>query len=188
MRIGIDIDDTIADTNELLLVYADKYDKLYKEGHGVIDKNCYKFNGMYDWTEEDRWHFFETYMVEVLENIEVKKDVKEIISKLRKDGHEIVFITTRDGDYIKDSYTLTKTWLDKKGIEYDKIIAGDKRKSDYAEALGFDLFIDDSVKNCVKVSEKGVESLLFDTIYNRDCMDFKRVNNWLEIYEYISSK
>lgn len=188
MKIAIDIDDTIADTNELLSVYADKYDKLYKEGKGIIDKDCYKFNGMYDWTEEDRNHFLETYMVEVFKNIEVKDNVKDVISKLRQDGHEIIFITTRDGDFIDDCYTLTKEWLDKKEIEYDMIIAGDKRKSDYVELVGFELFIDDSIKNCTKVSEKGVESLLFDTIYNRDCNDFKRVTNWLEIYDYISSK
>ena len=68
------------------------------------------------------------------------------------------------------------------------IIAGDKRKSDYVELIGFELFIDDSIKNCTKVSEKGVESLLFDTIYNKECLDFKRFNNWLDIYNYISSK
>lgn len=188
MKIGVDIDDTIADTNELLLVYADKYDKLYKEGHGIIDKDCYKFNGMYDWTEEDRNHFLETYMVEVFENVVVKKDVREVISKLRKDGHSIIFITTRDGNFIEDSYTLTKNWLDKNEIEYDLIIAGDKRKSDYVELVGLELFIDDSIKNCVKVSEKGCEVLIFDTIYNRECNDFKRFDNWLDIYSYISNK
>lgn len=188
MKIAIDIDDTIANTNELLLVYADKYDKLYKEGHGIIDKDCYKFNGMYDWTEEDRNHFLETYMVEVLENIEVKEHVREVISRLRKEGHSIVFITTRDGEYIKDSFGLTKTWLKKNNIEYDMILAGDKRKSDYALVLGFELFIDDNIKNCTKVSEKGVEVILFDTIYNRDCHEFKRFGNWLDIYDYIKSK
>lgn len=188
MKIAVDIDDTIANTNELLLVYADKYDKLYKDGRGIIDNDCYKFNGMYEWTEEDRDHFLETYMVEVFENIEVKNHVKEVIKKLRKEGHEIIFITTRDGDYIEDSYTLTKNWLEKNEIEYDMIIAGDKRKSDYVDLIGFELFIDDSIKNCTKVSEKGVETLLFDTIYNRDCHNFKRVSDWLEIYEYISSK
>ena len=187
MRIAVDIDDTIANTNELLLVYADKYYKLYKEGKGIIDKDCYKFNGMYDWTEEDLNHFLETYMVEVFERVDVKDNVREVISKLRMDGNEIIFITTRDGDFIKDSYTLTKTWLDKNNIEYDMIVAGDKRKSDYADSLAFDLFIDDSIKNCTKVSEKGVECWLFDTIYNRDCNDFKRVCNWLEVYDSFNS-
>lgn len=185
MRIGIDIDDTIADTNEMLEAYAGIYDKLYKEGHGIVDKNCYKFNGMYDWSEEDRLDFFKTYMVEVLENVEIKDYVVDVIKKLRQEGNEIIFITTRDGDYIEDCYKLTKKWLDEKNVEYDMIIAGDKRKSDYADSLKFDLFIDDSIKNCTKVSEKGIDVLLFDTKYNRDNKDFKRVKNWQEIYEYI---
>ena len=108
MKIAIDIDDTIANTNELLYVYADKYDKLYKEGHGIIDKDCYKFNGMYDWTEEDRLDFLKTYMVEVFKKVDVKEHVREVISKLRKDGHEIIFIYTvdvKDSDY-KDEYTI----------------------------------------------------------------------------------
>ena len=188
MRIGIDIDDTIADTNELLLEYADKYDKIYKDGHGIINKDCYEFNGLYDWTAKDREDFLATYMVEVLEKVKVKDHVKNVIDKLIEDGHEIIFITTRDGDYIEDSHELTKRWLDKNNIKYDLIIAGNKRKSDYAEALKFDLFIDDSIKNCTKVSEKGIEVLLFDTVFNRDNNDFKRVKNWLEIYDYIKSK
>ena len=57
-------------------------------------------------------------MVEVFENVEVKENVREIISKLRRDGHEVIFITTRDGAFIDDSYTLTKNWLDKNNIEY----------------------------------------------------------------------
>ncbi len=188
MRIGIDIDDTIANTNELLLEYADKYDKLYKDGHGIIDEDCYKFNGMYDWDEKDREHFLETYMVETLKNVEVKDHVKEVIDKLVEDGHEIIFITTRDGDFIENSHDLTKEWLDRNHIKYHLIIAGNKRKSSYAEALKLDLFIDDSVKNCLKVSEKGIDVLLFDTIYNRDNNDYKRVKDWLEIYEYVKSK
>ena len=41
MKIAIDIDDTIANTYELFYVFADKYDKLYKEGKGFIDKDCF---------------------------------------------------------------------------------------------------------------------------------------------------
>jgi len=186
MRIGIDIDDTIANTNELIIKYALKYDLLYKDGRGFKDKNCYKFHELFYWDEDEKEKFFARYMQEILSRVPVKENVREIIKKLRQEGHEIIFITTRD--YLDNCYDITVNWLNKNEIEFDMVIAGDKRKSDYAESLKFDLFIDDNIKNCTKVSGKNIDVLLFDTIYNRDCNDFKRVYNWLEIYDYINKK
>ena len=41
MRVGIDIDDTIANTNELLIDLGLKFDKEYKDGKGFKNKNSY---------------------------------------------------------------------------------------------------------------------------------------------------
>ena len=41
MVIGIDMDDTICSTNELIIEVADKYDKEVLGGSGVKDINAY---------------------------------------------------------------------------------------------------------------------------------------------------
>ena len=52
MVIGIDMDDTICSTNELIIVEADKYDKEVLGGTGVKDVKAYEFNDMLGWAPE----------------------------------------------------------------------------------------------------------------------------------------
>ena len=49
-----------------------------------------------------------------------------------------------------------------------------------------DLFIDDSIANCRKVNELGVETILFSSKGNlTDKTDLYRVDNWKDIYEKV---
>lgn len=51
-----------------------------------------------------------------------------------------------------------------------------------------DLFIDDSIANCSKVKELGIETILFNSKSNiEDKNSFYRVNEWKEIYEKIKN-
>ena len=45
---------------------------------------------------------------------------REAISKMKKDGHTVVFWTAREWR----EYKLTKEWLDKYEFEYDQIVMG----------------------------------------------------------------
>ena len=40
---------------------------------------------------------------------------------------------------------------------------------------------------CLKCSESGIKSLLFNTEYNKNEIRFTRVNNWEEIFIYINN-
>ena len=58
----------------------------------------------------------------------------------------------------------------------------DKWKTCYENKI--DLFIDDSINNCLNVLEYGIDTFIFDNIYNKNTK-IKRVKNWLEINKYI---
>ena len=47
--------------------------------------------------------------------------------------------------------------------------------------------IDDSRHICEDCLNKGIETLIMDTPYNKDFTKGKRVHNWAEIYEYINN-
>ena len=47
--------------------------------------------------------------------------------------------------------------------------------------------IDDSIRNCRDCIENNITTLLMDTPYNRTEKDIIRVNNWKEIYEFITN-
>ena len=72
--------------------------------------------------------------------------------------------------------------------EIDKIITNRMDKGQVCIEENIDIFIDDNISNCEKVSENGIEVLLFDAPFNRNCMKFKRVYDWKEVYNIINKK
>ena len=61
MRLGVDIDDTIALTNEKLIETAIRYDKEVLGGRGFKNKDAYKFVEMFYWDKTNVNNFF-TYV------------------------------------------------------------------------------------------------------------------------------
>lgn len=129
----------------------------------------------------------------IARNLDVIKGAKEYIKKLKKDGHTIVIITGRDNGEYTDPYGMTKKWLNEKEIIYDKLILTDAYKNNkHAKTEkcfenNIDIMIDDSIRNCRDCIENNITTLLMDTPYNRTEKDIIRVNNWKEIYEFITN-
>ena len=184
-KIAIDIDDTICNTNELIVIEADKYDKEVLGGTGIKNKEAYAFTEMMGWGPEGKGIFFSDRLEYIMENTELKKNAKEVINKLYDEGNEIIFLTFRKPKYLKDPYKLTYDWLEKNGIKYNKLFVNTGSKADECLSLNVDLFIDDMPHNCEDVSNVGVPVVLFDNMYNQDENRFVRMNNWDDIYEYI---
>ena len=188
MVIGIDMDDTICSTNELIIDTADIYDKEVLNGTGIKDINAYEFNKMMGWPDGMKGQFFSDRLEYIMDNAEIKPNAKNVINKLHDEGNKIIFITFRKGKYIKNPYELTKNWLDRNGVHYDKIYADTGSKVDECIAEKVDLFIDDKESHCEEVSNAGVKVLLFTNAYNHDEKRFRRVDTWDEVYKYIKEE
>lgn len=182
MRIGIDIDDTICDTWNFVIPYLSKYfnisidtlknsDKVYYEAcHCTFLEYC-----------EFAKKYYSTFSLKY----KLKPNVRKIIKKLKDDGHEIVFITARSNNGFYNPYKTSLKYLENHKIPYDKLIVNGKEKAPICLEENIDLFIDDSIKNCKEVARVNIPVLLFDNNYNKNCMLFKRVFSWKEIYEEI---
>ena len=184
MRIGIDLDDTVSKTNDYLVKLAYEYDKKFVKGKGFKDKNAYSFMDMFYWTVVDVDNFMEYFRngKSFLE-IEVMENAVESINELKNRGHEIIFITRRE-DKLRTK-SKTKKWLKNNGIKYDKIFFHIKHKGELCEELGVDLFIDNDETNIYEAEAHNIEAILFDSIYNKDVADLKRMTNWNEIFDFI---
>ena len=119
MVIGIDMDDTICSTNELIIVEADKYDKEVLGGTGVKDVKAYEFNDMLGWEPEMKGQFFHDRLEYIMGNAEIKEGARDVINRLHDAGNKIIIITFRKAKYLTDPYKLTKDWLDRNGVKYD---------------------------------------------------------------------
>lgn len=190
MKIGIDIDNVISNFNEVLLNEYIKHDKELRNT-GIINKDAeYIRRGMFDWTKAEEQDFYQNNIERIAKSLGVIDDAKEYIDKLKANGHYIYIITGRDNGEYTDPYNMTKQWLKNHDIYYNELILtdayDDHAKSKICIENNIDIMIDDSVRICEDCIHSGINTILMDTPYNK-YSDIKRVNNWKEIYEYISN-
>ena len=181
MNIGIDIDDTITETYSTIIpMVAVKY--------GIDLKDLLRTKPSYTTLAKslinyDR--FIAEYFPTMAKIVPLKPDVIEVLNKLRADGHKIIFITARNRCEYKEPYKVSKDYLDRMGVPYDKIIAECHDKGEQAVIEGIDLFIDDNTKNCKAVMDKGVPTIQMECAFTTQSKGLKRVKDWNEVYELI---
>ena len=125
-------------------------------------------------------YFLKEIQEDITKNTKLREGAKEFIEKLRKDGYEIYIITARDFEFHDDPYKLSKDWLDKNNIEYDKIIVNAREKAKICKAENIDIFIDDQLANCMKISDEGIRVIRI-TNYTEKHGDIVNKTNWEEI-------
>ncbi len=188
MRIGIDIDDTITNSSDTFVKYAKKYNNEKKINH-IIDQTTLDPQKSFGWNKKNIKEFLDQYLEEVLNNTEAKNDSIKIINKLKKEGNEIIFITSRSENEIKNNmFKLTEMWLKKHNYKYDLLIIDSKDKVNDCIKYKIDVFIDDNYNNCKKVEEKTkIPVLIYSTRYNIKENDNSiiRVNDWFKIYYFL---
>lgn len=195
MILGIDIDDTISKTCEILVEYGKEYTKEVLKKEKTLEfngnlSNHFYIESLFGWTREEADRFFELYYKKFVENVSPKEDSVEIINKLHDEGNKIVLITSRDNFADVNAKLETEKWLKKQGIKYDNLITDVLSKYQTCLDYNVELFIDDSYSNCMEISSHGIKTLMVDAKYNYNLNDEKirRVYSWKEIYSLIDSE
>ena len=184
MTIGIDIDDTITHTYEMLLpMVAIRYGISLSE----LNKELPTYKKMKK-TLPDFDNFLTESLPVCARLTPMRTDALEIIKKLKEDGHKIVFITARNPEEYKDPYKISYDFLQVNNVPFDKLLVNIKRKDQQCLLENVDLFIDDNNDNCRAIHKVGVDVLQFGTIFTRKLENIDRVENWQEVYNYIESK
>ena len=189
MKIGIDIDNVIADLDKTFLEEFEKEDK-NKRNKGIINKKAKHITeGMFDWSSEEIEDFICNNMDRMAEKFDLIEGAKEFINKLYEDN-EIFLITHRSNHFFKNPKLITVDWLNKKGIKYDKLIfTKSNNKSPECLENGIDIMFDDEADKCKFILNAGIESYLVKTRYNEKySLNVPIVNNWEEIYNLICKK
>lgn len=189
MKIGIDIDDTLTNIKQELEQEARKYAKqLGKEEQnigGITNKN----NGniwqiKYGFTYEELKYFLKEIQENITNKAIPRENAKENIEKLKEKGHKIYIITARDSEFHDDPYQLSKDWLVKNEIKYDKLIVNAREKAHICQLEKIDIFIDDQLNNCIAVSNAGIKTIRISDKKEQE-ENIITLENWNEIYKYI---
>lgn len=189
MRIGLDIDNVILNTDEKLLEAFKKEDK-NKRNKGIINKDApYIMMGMFDWTKEEIDLFLEEHMEYIAHNLSPLKDAKKYMDLLLKEKHELYLVSNRAYPQYKAPMKTTIDSLEKNKINYTKLILTETNdKSREVLENKIDIFIDDRATNCLKLMEYNIPCILFKTIYERRVFpNLDSVNNWEELYKKINN-
>lgn len=193
MRIGIDIDDTLTDIKEELIEAGEKYarslGKDIKVDKNFEDKNNNgnKWQEMFQFNYEELKYFLKDIQESITNKAKPRKNVVEVINKLKNDGNEIIIITARDSEFHDDPYKYSKDWLDKNNIYYDKLIVNARNKEDACIEEKIDLFIDDSKSNCLNVKNAGIKTIRVCNEIENSNSNLICFNNWNDIYSYIQT-
>lgn len=184
MRIGIDIDDTVANTDAKIIEEALKYDKRQVKGRGFKDKDAYTFMEKFYWNVMDVDGFMKVIRKgKFFSEIVPIEGAPEAVSRLYDEGNEIIFITRRKNNL--KTKLMTKKWLKKNGFKFNDIYMGSEKKGAVCKKLGIDVFVDNDERNIREAKKEGIESILRGTPYTSDVKDLKSIENWEDIYKYI---
>ena len=184
MRIGIDVDNTITNTMPILIDYCKRYnDKVIKRNLKMNEKG-YSSNTLFAWTDEENLVFCNKYLQEIVLQAEIKENAREIIEKIKNEDNEIYIITARSEPNFIDPYNITKGFLDKNNIVYDKLIVNCEDKYTYCKENSIDIMIDDEPQHINSIS-KMMPVIVFEGLQNEDCSgeNVIKLNTWNEVYE-----
>ena len=192
MNIGIDIDDTLGNTYDISVAYGQRYNVetlgRTSELKPLGSKSYIYLRTILNWNENEETEFWNKYYQELVEKITVKNFAKEVIKKLREEGHKIYIVTARFLANNFDVEKSTKEWLEKNEIEYDEFILNATDKSEVVKQNDIKIFIDDSIKNLESMKDLDVKKLLMDSRINMSeniSDDIKRVYSWIQVNEEI---
>lgn len=182
MVIGLDIDDTITNSSELIIEYAKRY--FDSDDMNLINSilNAPKIEGKI-------LDFYYAYLPEMIEKYTIKENAVEVINRLKGKGYKIIIITARGyTETNKKVDELTLNYFSRYGIEADEIIFKARNKKEVCIEKNIRLMVDDSIKVLEDFKDTKVETVLFSSIVNINIeTDIKRITNWLELEEYVNS-
>ena len=194
MKIGIDLDGVVIDSETTFRTYEEIYDMDILKQNNLVDRTEPKFQARYNWNAEQQKDFCKRYFLQVSKESNLMSGFMATYNRLKKQGHEFVVITARgllpDGTFMKEMEDDAKRVLNENGILFDKYYWGQKDKLEVCLKENIDIMIDDDWKIIKKLSDNSVKTLCFrDTnlkkLEETECI--REVNNWGDIYRKINS-
>lgn len=189
MRIGIDLDGVVYDSERDFRVYQELYDMNELKRNSKADKNEVRLQKRFNWSEEELMDFLQKYHVSIVQETSYMPGAKMILKMLKAEGHELIVVTARGG-LNSNIIDLTKERLNNDNMNiFDKYYYAVQDKAEICKKENIDVMIDDSNENCKNTSENKIKTIYFKDAqsYNMEENEYLKVlYNWGEIYRYLS--
>ncbi len=190
MKIGIDLDDVLADS---LPHYVQALNRRFELTIDLADAAWRIFDRFPHIPRREAHSFFSELIEEgFFSSRPLLPGAREAVESLAEEGHHLFIITGRAA---RDAIT-TRDWLEQVGllrhfsaIVHNGIEPVSHYKSGAAFKLQLDLFIEDELAVAVAVAEMAIPVLLFDRPWNRGALseNMQRVRSWPEVISRIGA-
>lgn len=187
MKIGIDLDGVVFNTEMLWATYAELYDCIELNRNSIVNKGEPRVQEKYNWTSDETNEYLDKYVD--LKDFDIMPGAKEVIELLKKDGHELVVITARGSlSNSKAGLSIAAEKLKNEGIEFDRYYWNQKEKLEVCKKEKIDVMIDDNYHICETLSNENISSIYFHSLgrkHIKESLKLVEVSNWGEVYRYI---
>ena len=191
MKIAIDFDGTLYETEKEMRVEAEVYDIEELHGKGIINKGKTWVQEKYEWTDEEKAKFISKF-VYITKRSDPLPGAKEIFRKFKDMGIELILITARgDQKYEDDEQMIqsAKDKLEKDGFHFSKMIFKTPDKVQTCIDEKVDFMIDDSPEVCQSTTNNKIKTIFMHDgevhgIENPNEYLYE-VGNWGEAYRVI---
>ena len=188
MKIGIDLDGVVIDSESTFRTYEEIFD-IANNGKGIIDREEPKFQSRYNWTKEEQERFIKKYLLKAAKESSLMSGFKGVYNLLKNENIEFIVITARGG-FIQEMKDDAEKILKKNNIVFDKYYWKQDDKLEVCLKEKIDFMIDDDYRIINELSKNKIKSLYFRDVGLKKLKEnpyIKEVNNWGDIYRYIKS-
>ena len=188
MKIGIDLDGVVFDSEKDYRVYSELYDLLELKRNSKINERELAFQKRFKWSEEEIADFFQKYQKKIVEESNYMPGAKMVLSMLKEEGHELLIITARGTVNEKVIEWTEKRFKNDNMNIFNKTYYKVVNKEEICKKENIDVMIDDSNSNCKKISESKIKTIYLKAAPSYDMEEneyLKVLYNWGEIYRYI---
>ena len=188
MKIGIDLDGVVFDSETTFRTYEEIFE-IEKGINRIVDRTEPKFQGRYNWTDEEEKEFTQKYFIEISKESNLMAGFKKVYELLKKENVEFIVVTAR-GVSIPEMKDDAERLLKENNIIFDKYYWKQDNKLDICIKENIDFMIDDDYKIAKRISNNKIKTLYFrDTGLKKleENEYLKEVNNWGDIYRVIKN-
>ena len=187
MKIGIDLDGVVIDSETTFRTYEEIFDLDILKGNNLINRKEPKFQARYNWTEKQEKEFIEKYFLTISKESNLMSGFLGVYKLLKKQKNEFIVITARGG-FIKEMKDDAIRLLEENNIKFDKYYWNVENKLEICKKENVDIMIDDDWRIIKKLADEQIKTLYFrDTnlVELEENEYIKEVNNWGDIYRIL---
>lgn len=190
MRIGIDIDNTITRTSEMILKYAQCFGR-ENDLNIIPDRKAYFIEEALGWPDYMVEKFFTQTLLNIYTNVKPQPMALDIIREWSS-RHYLILITSRN-KYSPGIEQVTREWLARHQVAYHQMVMNTTTNLHHSSKVQacldnqVDIMIEDHHDLALELS-RWLPVLLFSYPYNEHLQvsNVRRVKDWLEVKNIVS--